>query len=322
MAKAPLFAVLLFLTAVPSVEAAGYRLECPSRDVDRAIRGCTIAIGTAGANLPVAYANRCVAFWLKGAYARAAEDCEQALQHGGTFAVAHFIRGIDLADKGDQPAAIAEYSRSIELTPTGSAYFNRGTAYLALGDRVRAITDFDKAIAAQPSPPQAHLNRGIALLGSGRTDEITAEFDRGVELLHGEPFASSIRAEALQVLNLEHGGYGSSHPVRSFPPSKVLPEVSRSNRSPASRYAPPLCRMRLLRWPCPHLRKPYPPSQEFETLRSRRPHPLHRETALPNACVFGIPRRRPRNCSGIRFVAVSNFVRRTLVESAERHPAQ
>ena len=225
MAKAPLFAVLLFLTAVPSVEAAGYRLECPSRDVDRAIRGCTIAIGTAGANLPVAYANRCVAFWLKGAYARAAEDCEQALQHGGTFAVAHFIRGIDLADKGDQPAAIAEYSRSIELTPTGSAYFNRGTAYLALGDRVRAITDFDKAIAAQPSPPQAHLNRGIALLGSGRTDEITAEFDRGVELLHGEPFASSIRAEALQVLNLEHGGYGSSHPVRSFPPSKVLPEV-------------------------------------------------------------------------------------------------
>ena len=68
MTTTVMLAALLFLTTVASAEAT-YRLQCPSDDVDRAIRDCTIVIGSRRTNLPAAYETRCVALWLKGAYA-------------------------------------------------------------------------------------------------------------------------------------------------------------------------------------------------------------------------------------------------------------
>ena len=229
MAKTLLLAALLFSVVAPT-EAASYRLECPSPGVDRAIRGCTIAIGSAVANIPTAYANRCIAYWLKGAYERAAADCNKAIQLGGAFAVAHLIRGIGLADKGDHQAAIADYSRSLELFPTTSTYYNRGTAYLNLTDYPRALADFNNSIATPPGPPQAHINRALALLPSGRMDHIFAALDRGLELLPGDPFASAIRTYVLYTLRMERGELdrsmrpGKQGTIQPFPPSKVLPE--------------------------------------------------------------------------------------------------
>ena len=222
MAKKFLLAALLFAVSLASAEAADYRVQCPSQDVDRAIRGCTIAVGI-GANLPIAYANRCVAFWLKGAYARASVDCDQAIQHGGKFAVAYLIRGIALAENGDHRAAIADYTRSLDVMATGSAYYNRGTAYLALNDYAAGLADFDKAIAADPRVPQAHINRALALLASGRTVEVRADLDRGLELLQGDPLASAIRKQVIAAVEREGPGRLNTPPgVPLYPPSKVL----------------------------------------------------------------------------------------------------
>jgi tetratricopeptide (TPR) repeat protein len=221
-------AALLSFGFVTSAEA-DYRLECPSQDVDRAIRDCTIAIGIGRANLPEAYAVRCVARWLKGAFARAMADCERAIKLGADFAAAHHIRGIASAEKGDHQAAVADYSRSLELTPTTSAYYNRGTAYLALGDSAAALADFDRAIAGEPRVPQAHVNRALALLASGRSAEVAADLDRAVELLHGDSIASAIRRQVLEKLGPAPGTAVSNTavpaelPVPIFPPSKVLP---------------------------------------------------------------------------------------------------
>jgi len=229
VAKAILLATLLFLSAFASAEA-DYRLECASQDVDRAIRGCTVAIGAGNANLSAAYANRCVALWLKGAYARAAADCDQAIQHGANVSAAFHICGTMLADKGDYRGAIADYSRSLDLMPTASAYYNRGTAYLALDEIALALADFDRAIAAQPAMPQAHINRALALLAGGRTEDVVAELDRGVELLGNDAWAFAIRRQVLDVLERKRAGFPDgmfavARPaLQPFPPSKVLPQ--------------------------------------------------------------------------------------------------
>ena len=96
---------------------AGYRLECPSRDVDHAIP-----------RLHRCHRSR----WLKsfyglcdalrrilverGRFARAAADCEEAIELGTNSPAAYLIRGIAHADKGEHNAAVVEYGRSIELT--------------------------------------------------------------------------------------------------------------------------------------------------------------------------------------------------------------
>jgi len=229
VANALSLAALLLLGAFASAEADS-RLECPSQDVDRAIRGCTVAIRTGGANLPVAYANRCVAFWFKGAYARAAADCDQAIQHGANVSAAFLIRGTMLADKGDNRGAIADYSRSLDLMPTASAYYNRGTAHLVLDESALALVDFDRAIAAQPAMPQPHINRALALLAGGRTEDMVAELDRGVELLANDTLAFAIRTQILDVLERKRAGFPdgvfavAKPALQPFPPSKVLPQ--------------------------------------------------------------------------------------------------
>jgi tetratricopeptide (TPR) repeat protein len=221
VAKSPaLTAVLLIASSVAA--GADYRLECPSHDIDRAIRGCSIAIGTGGANLPTAYATRCVAHWLKGAYARAAPDCDEAIHRGANSAAAYLLSGITHAEKGDQHAAVADYTRSLELRPTSSAYYNRGTAYASLGDFALALPDLDRAIEGQPPVPQAHINRALVLLASGRGEEIAADLDRAVYLLHGDAAITAIRNQALDSLGREGG---PNPPVQLFPPSKVVPDA-------------------------------------------------------------------------------------------------
>jgi tetratricopeptide (TPR) repeat protein len=220
---------LLFLVPFAWSDASDYRPECPSQDVDRAIRGCTIAIQTATTPAPVAYANRCIALWLKGSYAPAIADCDQSIKQGSASPTAYLIRGVGLAENGELHAAIADYSRSLDLSATATAFYNRGTAYLALGDFGAALADFDKAIEAQPSVPQAHVNRGLALLSTGQTSVAFAELERGLVELRGNGLAWSIRQKAMADVDHRDPNPGSfdavsTHPlVQYFPASKVLP---------------------------------------------------------------------------------------------------
>jgi len=175
--------------------------------VDSAIDGCTLAIRNGSVNLTVAYATRCVAHWLKGASTRAAADCHAA----------H-------AEKGEHQAALVDYTRSLELKPTPTAHYNRGTTRAMLGEYALALADFDQAISGRPSVPQAHLNRALALYASGRIESLTENLDRAVGLLHGDPRAAAIRRHVLDAVSQD----GKTDPAKTsalafFPPSRVLP---------------------------------------------------------------------------------------------------
>lgn len=60
--------------------------------------------------------------------------------------VAHYNRGVFLAEAGMLEEAVKSFSRAIELKPNfGEAYYNRGFVYLTLGDKEKAFPDLSRA---------------------------------------------------------------------------------------------------------------------------------------------------------------------------------
>jgi len=64
-------------------------------------------------------------------------------------------------DQGDDNRAIADYSRAIDLNPDYAAAFNnRAYTYMTMQDYAMALPDLDRAIDLRPNYVNALLNRG------------------------------------------------------------------------------------------------------------------------------------------------------------------
>ncbi len=129
-----------------------------------------------------------------------------------TRALAAVIRNSllnDLFRKGNASYDIKKYSEAIDhftaltgLEPSlVEAYQNRGAAYSKNGDNIKALADYDRAIALyesknplpqrllnfiqgpvkQPEKGELYLNRGIILLKSGKTQAAISDFNRALE---------------------------------------------------------------------------------------------------------------------------------------------
>jgi Flp pilus assembly protein TadD len=69
------------------------------------------------------------------------------------------------------------------------AYNNRGVARQQKGDLEGAISDFGRAIAANPRHAEAYANRGIALLRLGKKAEAQRDLSQSLALKPGlKPF--------------------------------------------------------------------------------------------------------------------------------------
>ncbi len=74
-------------------------------------------------------------------------------------ASAYFNRGVSEFQAGNFKAAIANFTRAIELAPNNaSAYYNRGSAQYYLNDYYGAIADYEKAAELNPNLLNPNLN--------------------------------------------------------------------------------------------------------------------------------------------------------------------
>ena len=106
--------------------------------------------------------NRGSDYQIAGAYNRAIEDLNKAIDLKPKYVQAYFNRGSAYRGKGVYDRAIADYSKVIELNPDYAlAYFNRGSAYRDKGVYDRAIADYSKAIELNPDYALAYFNRGL-----------------------------------------------------------------------------------------------------------------------------------------------------------------
>ena len=101
-------------------------------------------------------------YQVAGAYDRAIEDLNKAIDLKPKYVQAYFNRGSAYCGKGAYDRAIADYSKAIELNSDYAlAYFNRGSAYRDKGAYDRAIADYSKAIELNPDYALAYFNRGL-----------------------------------------------------------------------------------------------------------------------------------------------------------------
>jgi len=102
-----------------------------------------------------------------------------------------------LSRAGRHDAAIADYSKVIELDPERvGAYFGRGIAHRMNGDLDATIADYGEAIARSPDYADFYYFRGLALEEKQEPDAAIADFRKAVAVDPGHSRA----AEALERL--------------------------------------------------------------------------------------------------------------------------
>lgn len=119
-----------------------------------------------------------------GQMEQAVRQCRQLLRRDPTSVLALNILGSALHALGDIVKAVAAYDRALTLHPEfAEAYNNRGNAHKALGQADAALADFDRAIALRPGYAEAWFNRGNMLRDAGRFAEAIESYERAVSIV-------------------------------------------------------------------------------------------------------------------------------------------
>jgi tetratricopeptide (TPR) repeat protein len=107
--------------------------------------------------------------------------------------------------KAEHEARIAACTRIISATrnqgaSASAAYLNRGEAHAALGQRERAIQDYDEAIRLDPSQVRAYVDRGISLAALGQRERAVQDYGQVVRLDPNNAAGYNGRCYSLAVL--------------------------------------------------------------------------------------------------------------------------
>ncbi|WP_372786548.1 tetratricopeptide repeat protein [Phenylobacterium sp.] len=107
-----------------------------------------------------------------------------ASTEGAPTTAADFSRqGSALAARRDFPAAIADFTKAIELEPNEARhYHDRALAHLGARQPVLAMADLDQALKAQPDDVQSLMTRGELLIQRHDLTRAQADFDTAIKL--------------------------------------------------------------------------------------------------------------------------------------------
>ena len=128
----------------------------------------------------------------------------RAIEIDRKYAEAFNNRGVAYLIQKDYTAALADFTRSIELAPSDAAYNNRGSSYFSQQKTEEAIADFTAAIKIKASA-EGYANRGLAYQQTGRDALALADYEAAIKL--NPKFG---RAYVLRGLILLKGGQDSA----------------------------------------------------------------------------------------------------------------
>jgi len=125
---------------------------------------------------------RARAHFLAREWAAALADLDAAARHGVARDVVGTTRGQVLLEAGRPRAARTEFDRVLRRSPLAwGTVFERGRAWLALGNAERAADDFGRAIAHLDTPrPEQVIARRDALVSLGRRAAAVLALDEGM----------------------------------------------------------------------------------------------------------------------------------------------
>jgi tetratricopeptide (TPR) repeat protein len=95
------------------------------------------------------------------------------------------VKGNDFYKAKNYSAAIASYTKAIELDTTSAALLtNRAAASLMLLQYKEAIQDCDAALAIESDNSKAYFRKATALKGLGKLNEAIAALNKGTTSGH------------------------------------------------------------------------------------------------------------------------------------------
>ncbi len=107
---------------------------------------------------------------------------KELLAHPQT-AIEYLMRGTAETQLQNSQAAIADFTKAIELNPRlVHAYNNRGNIKQQLGEWDSAIADFTKVLAINPRSATAYNNRAVVYADLGRSLEAIADYTQAIQL--------------------------------------------------------------------------------------------------------------------------------------------
>jgi Tfp pilus assembly protein PilF len=178
--------------------------RCADRNPDVSISGCTAVIQSgqqSPENLGVAFRDRGLAYYRKGQYDRAIQDCDDAIRLNPNDAWAFLMRGVDYAVTRHHDRAIQDFGRAIQIKPDNEiAFRHRGIEYLATNQPGRAIRDFDQAIQIKPDGVEAYRGRALVYGSMSQYDRAIQDWDRVISLKPDDADAFHMRGVAYDAL--------------------------------------------------------------------------------------------------------------------------
>ncbi len=127
--------------------------------------------------LPKAYMERGNAHRFLGEIDLAIADLEKAVELDPNLAPAYSSLGSIYRDRGDRQRAFDEYTKSISISPSVDALFERGEMFEAAGEHQKAIDDFTSAIDRMRDAPYMYRARALAKRNLGDTAGYEADRD-------------------------------------------------------------------------------------------------------------------------------------------------
>jgi tetratricopeptide (TPR) repeat protein len=101
------------------------------------------------------------------------------------IAEAYVIRGLIQSSRGNRDAAIADFTKSIRVSPTyARPFYFRALELVWKGDLAGALSDANKTIEFEPLNGNVRVEHGVILLLQGKTAEAQVDFDM---LLKSDP---------------------------------------------------------------------------------------------------------------------------------------
>ena len=135
-----------------------------------------------------------------GDFDRAIGDYTTAVAINPKGAFAYALRAYAYWKKGEDEAAIADYSRAIEISPTVSVYLNRAYIYVHRRDYDRAIADYTSIIEIDPK--EAYVYYGVragVYETEGDYDHAIADFTKQIEIKPDDSAAYVRRSTAYAI---------------------------------------------------------------------------------------------------------------------------
>ncbi len=119
---------------------------------------------------------------------RAVEFCTGEIREAPENATAHLMRAYVRAELGDRARALEDFNAAVKLEPKEPAYLRgRGLFYQEAKEYPKAIADFTEVIRLDPKNAMAFAARADAYDDAGELEKARDDYDRAIELDPKDP---------------------------------------------------------------------------------------------------------------------------------------